>query len=415
MTSIISNNSAAGFQTDLLKVFNLARAGDDTYIQVLSSLDAPQGFQLKILEDIHSFGADMAYKMACQEGVLTDHATIGLIGTTSQDTLTKAGLPEEITDKNSFSLSDVKDISEIDNSLKTENKNLEDKMNIPEAPLLFENGSKIPPIPEVSIRQVRYNPLRSEAEMRREYNKLGHLKWLEAVDGIHSIYGALVYDEGLHGGMKEPGFMLGVANCFKKITNHLGEEITADYFLSLHKVLCAHMKGQSGVTHMNSERIGAFRTKGDITSWKVRGVYEMTEEAIEEFNQIEPSLGEFIKLPNGEYLLLYREMSEDEVRAYYNLFLSDLKSELEAAGFDSDKRITAVARFIQRTQWLHSVHDGCGRTDTALMNEILTVVGFHPAILKLPYLSSTLPLRHWKQFLIQGLLDWEDIARQFES
>ena len=142
----------------------------------------------------------------------------------------------------------------------------------------------------------------------------------------------------------------------------------------------------------------------------------MTKQAVKEFIAFKPSLGKVdISENRNNMRLAYREMSDVEVETHFNQFFSDYYKELEAAGNDFEKRLTAVARVIQNLQRLHCVRDGSGRTDTALLNQLLTEAGFHPVILKYPYFSTSKSLKEWVQYLAQGLIMWELMLFKIEG
>lgn len=84
--------------------------------------------------------------------------------------------------------------------------------------------------------------------------------WMQIMDGKYHQYGPMVFDEALHKGPKEPGFFNSLKNGCDFATEHLGEKPTVHFYKKLHKILCAHFKGEDTCTEMGKDQAGEFRS-----------------------------------------------------------------------------------------------------------------------------------------------------------
>jgi hypothetical protein len=99
----------------------------------------------------------------------------------------------------------------------------------------------------------------SKEQAQKIFWGLGDRFWMPFMDGKYHLYGPMVFDEGLHGGDKEPGFFQSLKNGCEFASQHLGEKLTVQFYKDLHKVLCAHFKGEENNTVMLAEQAGSFR------------------------------------------------------------------------------------------------------------------------------------------------------------
>jgi len=279
--------------------------------------------------------------------------------------------------------------------------------------------------------------------LQQTYWRLGGSKWKEAIDGRYHHLGPDVFDRGTHQGTIEPGYLQGVLNSFNFVNAHLGERITLDFYLDLHRVLCSHFRGEANGTLMGPEKVGVFRNSDDYISWNIRGNFQLRNEALQEYYDFELELRRRFNLDTNEVLgwlwyytdpnnpdprivnqwenvpfgkfppddalvtMRYRTMSRAEVGRFMQFFIDDFYQEIERAQDDQDAKLTAIARFSKRVEWLHPTRDGSGRTDMAILNKVLTEHGFHPTFLAYPWFDITLPLAGWKAYLQEGLALWE--------
>lgn len=95
---------------------------------------------------------------------------------------------------------------------------------------------------------------------KKTYWGLGDRFWMQIIDGKFHVHGAMVFDEALHKGDKEPGFFASLQEGCRFASEHLGEKPTIHFYKELHKKLCSHFKGEETATLMSAKKTGVFRT-----------------------------------------------------------------------------------------------------------------------------------------------------------
>lgn len=245
--------------------------------------------------------------------------------------------------------------------------------------------------------------------MHKSYNALRDYKWLECIDECHRRFGETVYDEGLHGKQIEPGYMNSMRNVFSFLDLRLHWDLTPDLYLKIHAIACAHFKnpGSSSFTHCSADQVGQFRDSHNIIHWNTDW---MTETCLAEFTSLD--LGEY---DSTAKTLNYKVFSSLEIRARLKDFIDQYKEGIKASGTDAKQKLRVIAQLFQRMEWLHPPVDGCGRTDTAILNFLLVQNGFHPVLLGIPYFSSVVGLDRWVEHLDAGLFQWEETKRRLEA
>jgi hypothetical protein len=279
--------------------------------------------------------------------------------------------------------------------------------------------------PFVSPNYPIINVNMSKEALQKIYWGLGRdNKWMECIDGRYHNLGKYVFDRGTHQGTVEPGFIASMEETFGFVNNFINSEITADWYLLLHKHTCAHFNGDPSAFLMGQEKVGVFRTNDDHIGCTLAGIYAVTPEGRSEFQALDQALkrefgdsyglGEMVYTDASQTStrLNYKAMSREQVGRIFNKFLDEFYREVKGAT-TPDQKLWAIARLQQRLEWLHPVRDGTARTSTALMNKFLTDYGFHPAILEYPHVSSSYGLAQWKQYLQNGLLKWEQQRARF--
>ena len=258
----------------------------------------------------------------------------------------------------------------------------------------------------------------SEIAFQLTYDRLAENKWKEFVDGSVHSYGREVFDKGLHGGAVEPGFALSMENAFEFLKSNFFRELDASFYLGLHKVACAHFQGKKTSTIVGQEKIGKFRGKSHYLS---ANFSQMAQDGIDEFNRLNhwvsyffgPSfaLGKIVPTSNPSlpHQIQYYPMSEEEVKTLFTYFVSLFHFERDHAT-KREQVFEAIGKLIPRLEWLHPVPDGCGRTDTAMLNFLLTKYGYNPVLLEYPYLSSCRSHLEWMKYLAQGMDAWKSEA-----
>ena len=166
--------------------------------------------------------------------------------------------------------------------------------------------------------------------------------------------------------------------------------LSCQFYLSLHKAACGHFKGKVTNTLMGQEKVGGFpetrktssrqrlcRTRLSDDAKRDQRVQRLEWRAHVNFwrffsnrrshSQVEIS-------SKRHHLLLINSPKSKSRDIVFNYFLTHFFSDIRHAATD-ELKVRAIAKFIQRLEWLHSVRDGCGRTDpTALLNYLLTIL-----------------------------------------
>lgn len=262
----------------------------------------------------------------------------------------------------------------------------------------------------------------SGERFKEVYNKLGPDKWKECIDGCYHHLGAEVFDKGLNGKKAEPGFLPSMLKVFAYLQERGIQKITADFYLQVHRIAAGHFKGARNNTIVGQKKVGAFRghqnqIKADFSSPD----YEMSLSGKNEFmalnSKLSLILGASFRLGDLAVIssnpptmrIQYHPMNQEQVRIIFNFFLCEFYYDIGHAK-DEDAKLEAIAKLIQHLEWLHPPVDGCGRTDTALLNYLLTCYGNNPALLKFPYASSCLGLNEWTAVLKEGVKAWREVT-----
>lgn len=260
--------------------------------------------------------------------------------------------------------------------------------------------------------------LNNNSDFENKYSRLGDSKWKECIDGEYHCFGKMVFDEGKHGGNIEPGFLQSMLNLFLFLQVNWKRRLNADFYLEMHKIACAHFQGSATETLMGKDGIGIFRDEG-VSAKFASPNYTMSEEAIKEFDEISErlsnlfgssfSLGEIRVVDRDPmtWVIDYHPFNQDQVAMVFDLFVNEFHCELLAASHENEK-FAAVAKLIQLLEWLHPPLDGAGRTDTALMNFLLSKYFKCPLLMDFPYLSSCRSLKELVPHLIDGMHAWKD-------
>ena len=259
--------------------------------------------------------------------------------------------------------------------------------------------------------------------LKRIYRGLGENKWMECIDGTYHHLGKTVFDEGLHKGTVEPGYLASMEKGFTFVEASLNLKIDADWYLDLHKRTCGHFQGDSTGTLMGQDRVGVFRSNDEtaIHCNYTPPHHTSTEEGRNEFQalhlEIQKEFDDSYGLGEMTYdaetkktCINFKLMHRDQVRKIFNKFSEEYYQEITAAQ-TPDEKLLAIAKLNIRLEYLHPARDGTTRTNIALMNKNLTENGFHPAILEFPSIPPMLGLMQWKEHLKQSLLKWEEINK----
>ncbi len=268
-----------------------------------------------------------------------------------------------------------------------------------------------------------------EPELNREltrphfsqtYWRLGANKWKETIDGIYHPFGNMVFDLGLHRPEnREPGYMASMIQAFNHLSAHWNHILNADFYLAVHKMACAHFNGVETATWIDQNHVGVFRGLDNPICANLGTIDRNETTFIAEFHNLNNQLrrtfgssfflGELVGLgENSDQLQIrYHTMSAEQVRSIFNYFVTEFYYEIGHAE-NGEQKLVAIARWFQYNEWLHPPVDGCGRTDLAMLNYLLSCYGFHPCILQNPFVSSCWNLEKWVEALKEGMKAWEN-------
>lgn len=314
-------------------------------------------------------------------------------------------------------------------------------------------------------------PLTQKQQAEKKFWGLGDRFWMQIIDGKFHKFGHLVFDKGLHKGVKEPGFSDSLRDGCTFAAAHLGDKLSVNFYKELHKKLCSHFNGQATNTLIIAEKTGEFRNTPIFCRVTLK---TLSQEAANHYGIVEEyKCNKFYLMENEitreEYLLskqwlagwvLHWENKIKEINTYANQIATDLgvskfvslekakkdfqiyvhslltsPTELEEMAqrlFDRysakieenhvkmrnaqcqneieqllDEKIVAIAELFQLLEWCHFFGDGQGRTDLVLQAKLLSEEGLNPAILNEPYTSTYSLLPEWKSDLVQGINRWK--------
>lgn len=305
------------------------------------------------------------------------------------------------------------------------------------------------------------------------FSGIGDDWWRQIFDGKYHKYGSKVFDEALHGGVKEPGFYQSAHNAFNFTKEHCGEPLTLDFYCKLHQIACAHFKEAGTNTKMSSKDAGKFIGTGVYAKFKAIDIMKLLNdspdaktyifiktckqtncsisEVINTFKSIIPTsfnvdvytkldaiyeenlkrLKEEIKncrhdflndcMPQvtdrNNYIVLdytFNPNREEKITKLFNVFIkeiSDLQDMSDSSAIKKQK-LKLVAELYQMLEWVHPFPDGQGRTDLFVLSKTASEVGLTPSILEDPYASSVLPLATWIKYLENGMQKWSAFQKE---
>ena len=131
--------------------------------------------------------------------------------------------------------------------------------------------SPLPPMQpdprQIRLKLIEAGILPSPEEAKSVFWSLGKEWWRQIIDGKYHKHGELVFDQGLHQGHVEPGYLEGVRKASAFFVNCFNEEFSVKLYRETHVVACAHFNIQqnSGVC-CNHMQIDEFRSKEGKTT-----------------------------------------------------------------------------------------------------------------------------------------------------
>ncbi len=84
--------------------------------------------------------------------------------------------------------------------------------------------------------------------------------WMQIIDGEYHSFGKYVFDEGLSGCHKEPGYLESCRKAFELIDETLNTPVTLDFYKRLNRTACSHFGlVEKSQIAMNANQAGLFR------------------------------------------------------------------------------------------------------------------------------------------------------------
>lgn len=102
----------------------------------------------------------------------------------------------------------------------------------------------------------------TKEQAQKTFWALGDRFWKQIIDGKFHQHGPMVFDEGLHDGTIEPGFLQSLRLGCEFASQHMAEKLSINFYKELHKTLCQHFKGPANSTQMSADQAGNFRDAG---------------------------------------------------------------------------------------------------------------------------------------------------------
>ncbi len=99
---------------------------------------------------------------------------------------------------------------------------------------------------EVRGKLVEYGVIPSAHEAREKFLALGKDWWRFIIDGRCHKYGSEVFDLGLHGGSKEPGYLEGVRKGCEVFLRDIDRDLSEELYAEIHLQACKHFKKNQG-------------------------------------------------------------------------------------------------------------------------------------------------------------------------
>lgn len=318
-------------------------------------------------------------------------------------------------------------------------------------------GKRQPDIHEAPTVHLN-NSISAETRMMKEkFDRLGNQCWRQHIDWEDQELGPNVYDEGLHGGDVEPGYMgrallahelagqmlglpLGIAEyeyLFLAGKNHIQKHIKYDTtprnLWRLRHLLDTDVYSDIDPVHIR---------KLSHNYWEVTAFNYLYKQHSEIFRQSNRPIADYFSNRYGDNIKITKKMLDNEFMRCQICFFDEyhtvtqireaISSKLAAfyrtmenlnfclqkgqAGIGNEETgLLELAGLIRWLELLHPFRGGNTRHHIILLNKLLVEAGFCPSILcnrnDAPYRSPA----GWKDQIITGMLRWQIICGLIET
>ncbi|MDF2577748.1 MAG: hypothetical protein K0S74_1232 [Chlamydiales bacterium] len=126
-----------------------------------------------------------------------------------------------------------------------------------------EEIEKSPMNPQISnisrdfLREQKIIP--SAEEAKYQFYALGENWWKQIIDGNCHNFGKMVFDEGLHGRGKEPGYWRGIEDACNVLNQNFNQPLSLELYAKVHSAACQHFDGKNNNTICRYSQVEQFR------------------------------------------------------------------------------------------------------------------------------------------------------------
>ena len=281
------------------------------------------------------------------------------------------------------------------------------------------------------------------AAMRGLLEALGEETWRLHVDWEDQDFGPEVYDQGLHGGWGEPGYLENALAMQRATAETLGRPLDGAGYERLQNTALGY-RGAWAVEYDFSPRHLTrhwSRADGEVLAeisprhyrrirhraWEVAAFDYLYGDDMDGFIADNPVIAEILmakhgpkppigaKLLDEEFLRMEVSLVEgprrpETVRAMIDARLAAFGAAM--AGIDpgdADARLLEIARLHRWFEYLHPFRDGNTRLSLMVLNKLLVEHGFVPVVLAQRNDAPFNGDREWRRYIVEGMERWRAI------
>lgn len=288
--------------------------------------------------------------------------------------------------------------------------------------------------------------------MKEKFNRLGDQLWRQHIDWEDQEFGQNVYDEGLHGGDVELGYIESALQAHEFAGRMLGMPLGIEEYEQLFFSGRRHVQKsiRYDTTPRNLWRLKAL-LEPDVHAdmdpehiryiphyhWEVMAFNYLREKYSDIFMKDNLLIANYLYAKYGENIKITKKLLDKEfMRCQINFFneyhtdveirhainkkLAEFYKNMGALGFDMQMGQVATGNeeaglleIAKLTRWLEILHPFIGgntRHNIILLNKLLIEAGFCPIILSnrndAPYRSA----RGWMEQILTGMLRWSVVC-----
>lgn len=185
-------------------------------------------------------------------------------------------------------------------------------------------------------------------------NALGKNRYKQVIDKEHQIHGEFVYDLGLHGKQKEPGFIFSVLAAYDYAIQYpMNKGLGIPLYVGIHKKACQHFTGDSrSATEMSSEKAGEF-SRATMCGGDHRALFEGFSEPIARnlFGKAFPEATTqeiFDHVKDNEGVIILSKFTEQSSSQEFSEKVEKAKSWKKAYDLRIDERLLEIDAYITK-------------------------------------------------------------------